>query len=363
MRTFVLPDLGEGLPDGEIVKWHVQEGELIQADAPLVSIETAKAIVEVPSPYTGKILKLHGKSGDIIPTGSALVDYDVELRSDSATVAGEIKVGNEILVEKPTAIAKGSSLKALPAVRALAKKLNVDLSVVNASGSDGHITLEDVKKASDTLSLLGPLELIRGMRRSMAITMALSHAQVVPVTVVDDADITSWVKEKDFTVRVILAVVSACQEEPLINQWYDAQAIGRRILSHINIGLAMDTQEGLLVPVIKDAQIKSHQELKNEIAILKNEVKDRTIRPEKMEGASILLSNFGKFAGRYANPIVVPPTVVTIAIGAKRDTPSVQNGEIVIRSMLPLSLTFDHRALTGGDATRFLSALIKCLQK
>lgn len=363
MKTFHLPDLGEGLPDGEITKWHVNEGDLIQIDEPLVSIETAKAIVEVPSPFTGKVAKLHGKEGDIIPTGAPLVDFESQEKKESSTVAGEIKVGTEILTEKATPIANAlGNKKALPAVRAFAKKMNVDLTRVIPSGPDGTITMEDVKKAKENLADSGPLEPLKGVRRHMAMIMAQSHAEVVPVTVVDDVDITAWAKDKNFTVRVIKALVKACEEEPALNAWYDGQAMGRRLHSQVNMGLAVDTAEGLFVPVITDAGSKSPDELRSEIEKLKQEVKDRTISPQKLQGASIVLSNFGKFAGRYANPIIVIPTVAIIGVGVIREEVVPVNGEPQVRSILPLSLSFDHRAVTGGEATRFLAALMKYLQ-
>lgn len=364
MKTFHLPDLGEGLPDGEIVKWHVKEGDLVNIDDPLVSIETAKAIVEVPSPYTGKIAKLHGSQGDIIPTGSPLADFNVAQKEESSTVAGEIKVGNEILTEKAIPISgRAGSIKVLPAVRALAKKLNVDLATIIPSGADGTISANDVHRASETLSKAGPMEPLRGVRRAMASAMAQSHAEVVPVTVMDDVDISTWVKEKDYTVRTLLAMVAACQKEPSLNAWYDNQAMGRRLLSAVHIGLAVDTSDGLFVPVIRDVQEKSAIELRNEIEQLKKEVNDRTIDPQKLHGATIVLSNFGKFAGRYANPIIVPPTVAILGVGVWRDQVIPVKGEPAIRAMLPLSLSFDHRAVTGGEAVRFLSELMQNLQK
>ncbi len=363
MKTFHLPDLGEGLPDGEITKWHVKVGDMVKVDEPLVSIETAKAVVEVPSPFTGKVTKLYGKEGDIIPTGSALVDVEGEEKKDSGTVAGEIKVGDEIISEKATSISgRATGIKVLPAVRALAKKLNVDLNMVTPSGNDGTITADDVKKASETLTQAGPLEPLKGVRRAMAMAMAQSHAEVVPVTILDDVDITSWVKEKDFTVRVMLAIVKACQKEPSLNAWYDGQAMGRRILSNINIGLAMDSHDGLFVPVVKDVQEKSAQEIRKEIERLKVEVDKRTVSPQTLQGATIVLSNFGKFAGRYANPIIVIPTVAILGVGALREEVRAVNGKPEIRSVLPLSLSFDHRAVTGGEATRFLAVMMEALR-
>lgn len=363
MKTFHLPDLGEGLADGEITKWHVNVGDSIQVDEPLVAIETAKAVVEVPSPYAGKVTKLYGAQGDVILTGAPLADFEVAHKEESQTVAGEIKVGNEVLEEKASFVSKaGQGVKALPAVRALAKKLNVDLTTVTPTGENGVISAEDVKRASESLHEAGPLERLHGVRRTMAMVMAQAHAEVVPVTVMEDADITAWIKEKDISVRVILALVKACQAEPSLNAWYDNQSLGRRLLSQVHVGLAMDTADGLFVPVIRDAQNKTPAELRAEIEELKIEVNNRTIRPERLHGASIVISNFGKFVGRYANPMVVPPTVAILGVGAWRDEVVPYNGVPAIRARLPLSLTFDHRAVTGGEATRFLGAIIQQLQ-
>lgn len=363
MKTFLLPDLGEGLPDGEITEWHVKEGDDIQADSPLVSIETAKAIVEVPSPYTGKIAKLHGKKGDIILTGSPLVDFTVAAREESGTVAGEIKVGHEVMTEQAMSISsRVQGVKVLPAVRALAKKLNVDLASITPTGADNTITADDVKNASELLTNAPPLEPLRGVRRFMATVMAQSHAEVVPVTVVDDADVSAWVQEKDFTTKVILAIVKACSEESALNAWYDGKAMGRRVFKEVHVGLAIDTIDGLFVPVIRDAQSKTRDQIRSEIETLKNEVRARTIAPSKLQGSTILLSNFGNFAGRYANPIVVPPTVAILGVGSLRKEVLPYEGVPTIRSVLPLSLSFDHRAVTGGEATRFLSLLLRHLQ-
>lgn len=365
MKTFILPDLGEGLAEGEISKWHVKEGDEIQIDAPLVAIETAKAIVEIPSPYAGKVRKLYGVEGDIIATAAPLVDFELleTSREESQTVAGEIKVGNEILQEKASSISKiEQGVKALPAVRALAKKLKVDLTTVAPTGENGVITADDVKRASEALNEAGPLEPLRGVRRTMAMIMAQSHVEVVPVTLMDDADVTDWIKQKDITVRLILAIVKASQAEPALNAWYDNQSMGRRLLSNVNVGLAIDTADGLFVPVIRDAQSKTAETLRAEIEVLKSEVKNRTIAPEKFHGASIVLSNFGKFAGRYANPVVVPPTVAILAAGAWREEVLSYQGVPSIRTTLPLSLTFDHRAVTGGEASRFLGEIITALK-
>lgn len=365
MKTFYLPDLGEGLPDAEIVKWHVAEGDAVKEDDALVSMETAKAVVEVPSPFTGKVIKCHGNPGDIIKTGAPLVEFEIkEQRKDTGTVAGKIEESDAVIQEAALSISgKASGVKVLPAVRALAKKLNIDLSLVTPTGANNTITADDVKRASEALNQAGPIEPLRGVRRAMAAAMTQSHAEVVPVTIYDDADIHAWAANGDYTVRMIMAMVKACQTEPALNAWFDGHQLGRRLLKEVHLGLAMDTPDGLFVPVIRDAQNKNANALRDEINQLKQEVQSRTIKPEKLQGATIVLSNFGKFAGRYANPIVVVPTVAILGVGALRKEVVVVNNDPQVHEVLPLSLTFDHRAVTGGEATRFLKVIMDTLKE
>tara|TARA_R110002110_G_scaffold400317_2_gene616700 strand:+ start:55221 stop:56324 length:1104 start_codon:yes stop_codon:yes gene_type:complete len=364
MKIFNLPDLGEGLPDAEIIQWHVSEGDTIKEDEALVSMETAKAVVEVPSPYSGKIMKLHGVAGDVVQTGASLVSFDVLDKADTGTVAGKIEQSDTVIQQAATSVSgKSSGVKVLPAVRALAKKLDVDLKSVTPTGANGTITADDVRKANDTLNAAGPLELLRGTRRAMAAAMSHSHSEVVPVTINDDVDIQAWAEGGDYTVRIIQAMVKACKSEKALNAWFDGQAIGRRVLDNVNLGIAMDTQDGLFVPVMKDAQDKSAQAIRDEVNTLKKEVLDRTIGAEKLQGSTIVLSNFGKFAGRYANAVVVPPTVAILAVGALRQEVVVVNGDPQVHAVLPLSLTFDHRSVTGGEATRFLGVVMEELRK
>lgn len=364
MKTFYLPDLGEGLPDAEIVTWHVTEGKQVKEDELLVSMETAKAVVEVPSPFTGTISKLYGKPGDIIKTGAPLVAFDVKEKKDSGTVAGKIEEGNQIVQDTALTVSgSGRGVKVLPAVRALAKKLGVDLSLVKTTGANGIITADDVKLAASNLNQAGPITPLRGTRRAMATTMAAAHREVVPVTIYEDADIHAWAKQGDYTVRVIQAMVKACQAEPALNVWFDAEQMGRRMLKDIHLGLAMDTADGLFVPVMKDVHTKDAASIRTEINELKQAVQTRAIKPESLQGATIVLSNFGKFAGRYASPVVVPPTVAILGVGALRKEVKVVNDDPKVIEVLPLSLTFDHRAVTGGEATRFLRYMLEALEK
>lgn len=371
MTLFKLPDLGEGLPDAEIVQWHVKEGDKVKTDQLLVSMETAKAIVEVPSPYCGQILKLYGQKGDVILTGAPLVEFELldkksenqpPKREDTGTVVGKVEVGNGVLLETPSQVSSG--IKVLPAVRALAKKLKVDLTQIKPTGPNGLITQEDVKLAQQMFSQAGPLEPLQGVRKAMALSMQQSHAQVVPVSVFDEADITEWGQDnKDYTVRLLQAIIYACQKEPALNAWFDGVSLGRRVLKEVHIGVAIDTPEGLFVPVIHNAQDKPASDLRQIVDRLKMEVQNRSIAASDLKGGSITLSNFGKFAGYYASPIVIPPTVAILGVGAVREVVRVIEGKIAIRMILPLSLTFDHRAVTGGEATRFLGALLAHLAR
>ncbi len=205
-------------------------------------------------------------------------------------------------------------------------------------------------------------EPLRGVRRAMLNSMVHSHTEVVPVSIFDEADIHAWDPNTDITVRLIRAIVTASQKEPALNAWFDSKHAARQCFSEVHLGLAMDNDEGLFVPVIHDAAKHSDQELRHMINEFKKAVSERTIGAEHLKGATITLSNFGKFAGKFASPIIVPPMVSILAVGRLYQAAVVNNGNIEAHNMLPLSLSFDHRAVTGGEATRFLGAIIESLQ-
>ncbi len=442
IKTFHLPDLGEGLPDATIVEWHVKEGDYIKLDAPLCSMETAKAVVDVPSPYTGTVKKLHGAPGDIIETGAALADFEPDPnakqraeaeatghhhgpkkaeapapapapapaakaatadREDEGTVVGAIVSGNTVHVEQAASI---GGVKAVPAVRALAKKLKVDLARVRPSGADGVVTMQDVKDAAANGSAplgaaparavpasagrhlapelppaepqRGPVSLagkpvrtappgvyasgqpeqLKGVRRNMARVMAEAHANVVPTTLVDDADLHAWIGKQDITARLIRSIVAACKAVPALNAWFDGKNLTRTLHPHVDIGIAVDTDDGLFVPALRNADVLDATGVRAAIKRLRTAVEDRTIPASELSGYTISLSNFGMFAGRYATPVVVPPTVAIIGAGKLcHDVVAVMGG-IEVHRRMPISLTFDHRAATGGEAARFLKALL-----
>ena len=354
-NIFKLPDLGEGLPDAAISQWHVKVGDTIKLDQLLVSMETAKAVVDVPSPVTGTIVKLYGEAGDIIDTGNSLVEFDCQVdktqtrKQDTGTVAGKIEIGNKII---------NNSVKAVtPAVRALAKKLNVDLSCVAGSGPNNIITAADIKKFEAVTG-----EPLKGVRRAMAYAMGEAHKSIVPVTVVDDAVLLNWHEKYDISVRVMQAVTQACAAEPALNVWFDDKNNTLQRHQQIDLGIAMDTADGLFVPIIKNIAAKNPAELRHELNILKSQVAARTIAQDKLTEATITVSNFGKFCGRYANPIVIPPQVAIVGIGMLREEVVAVAGNPEVAKVLPLSITVDHRAVTGGEATRFLAAIINSLR-
>ena len=368
MKYFKLPDLGEGLMEAEIVEWHVKAGDQVKADQLMLSVETAKAIVEVPSPQDGEIAALFGEAGDTIHVGEPLVEFVGE-QEDSGTVVGDLS-GHQSSAQEDIfvigAVARqrdGQKVKATPSVRALAKRLGVDLTSIKPTGADGKVTLEDIEQAARLNESKGQAEPLKGVRKAMAKAMIQSHEQVVPVTLFDDADIQAWSNDQDITMRLTHAIAQACTAEPALNVWFDGEHLSRRMLKQVDLGIAVDTEEGLFVPVLRDIGNRPMDDLRNGLNNLRAAVKSRKIPPKEMLGATITLSNFGTMAGRYASPIVVPPQVAIIGAGCVRDEVVAVDGQPAVHRILPLSLTFDHRAITGGEAARFLHVLIEDLKK
>ncbi len=369
MKYFKLPDLGEGLPEAEIVEWHVKEGDQVKTDQILVSVETAKAIVEVPSPQDGVIAHLFGDAGDTIHTGEPLIEYASEEDEDTGTVVGKIPdadnsaQGDQFIIGAAPSTRAHQAVRTTPAVRALAKRLNVDLTGLQGSGRDGTVTPQDVEQAANMDRKHGRAEPLRGVRKQMAKTMAAAHAEVVPVTLCEDVDIDCWPEGTDVTMRLVNAIAGACKASPAMNTWFDGNTLSRRQHSKIHLGVAVDTDQGLFVPVLRDIGGRSSEDLRAGLDQMRADVKARTIPPKELQGATITLSNFGTIAGRYASPIVVPPQVAILGAGVIREQPVAVNGELKIHRVLPLSLTFDHRAATGGEAARFMREVLQILER
>ena len=449
-KTFFLPDLGEGLPDAEIVEWMVKVGDTIKLDEPLVSMETAKAVVELPSPYSGKLLRVAGGPGDVISTGAWLVEMELDASlpqraeaqdtghshghgapapvgaalvgaalaaippptfaakaaptgvaptkaapTDAGTVVGAMQSSDAVRSE--TAIAIGG-VKAMPAVRALAKKLGVDLNRVAPTGADGVVTLGDVKQAAAAPANVGAAlvgaafvgaalaaipptavaakaaptlaartmdsdEPIRGVRRNMVRVMSQAHAEVVPTTLMDDADLHAWSHGEDIMARLIRSLVHAATAEPALNAWLNAKEGTLRRHSRVDVGIAVDSPEGLFVPALRNCDQLDPRQVRSELNRLRDGVKNRSLPAKDLTGYTLMLSNFGVFAGKYATPIVVPPCVCIVGAGRLHYAIVPVLGGMETHRMMPLSLTFDHRAATGGEAARFLRVMIDDLQR
>ena len=370
MKIFNLPDLGEGLPDAEIQNWHVNVGDQLEHDQIMVSVETAKAVVEVPAPFTGTVAKLYGKPGEIIKTGQPLIAIQTsgEASEDAGTVAGKIEKGHEVLDEDPCGITPQTTtlrIKATPAIKQLAKQHQVDLKTIQGSGINGIITRDDVlakaQQVHITIQQNDEIHEMHGSRRRMALGMTQAMQAIVPVTLNEDANVSHWTADTDKTVTVIKALVKACKTIPILNSHFDPINMQRIQKAQLNLGLALDTKEGLYVPVIRCADQGSEATLRAAIERFKRGVQDRSLTPEDYQGATITLSNFGSLAGRYANPIIVPPQVAILGVGKLREQAVVVNGNIQAQATLPLSVTIDHRVITGGEASRFLSVLMAAL--
>jgi pyruvate dehydrogenase E2 component (dihydrolipoamide acetyltransferase) len=361
MKAFHLPDLGEGLQEARIIEWHVQPGDQVQLDQPLLSVETAKAIVEIPSPHTGRISRLLGAPDDMVRTGAPLVVFEGGAEdADAGTVVGRIEAAPRPPPSpSPAPAGPGApAVKALPAVRLLARQLGVELAGVAASGAGGIITADDVRRAASAPSGMPAAAPLRGLRLGMAQAMAKSREQVAAATIVDDADIESWAPGARITVRLMRALVAGCRAEPALNAWYEHGSMARRLLPGIDIGIAIDLADGLLVAVLRDAAGRDAAGLQQELLRLQAGAAARTLKPEELRGHSITLSNFGMLGGRYAVPAVVPPSVAILAAGRARRQPVVAGDILAAHRLLPLSLSFDHRAVSGGEAARFLAAVI-----
>jgi pyruvate dehydrogenase E2 component (dihydrolipoamide acetyltransferase) len=376
MSVFKLPDLGEGLPDAVVREWYVAEGDTVAVDQPLVAMETAKALVDVPAPFAGVIATLHGQVGDTIDTGAPLITFQgtdnaSEEEHDAGTVVGNVESSNKVIASEKGSMQQvrersSSGIKATPQVRMLAQQLGVDLASLN---SGAPITADDVKqaagaggrKARPQQNFTGTAIKLNQVRRAMVQSMEQSLSEIVPVTLVDDANIQSWVGKADMTVRILRAIANACQQEKNLNAFFDSTGECIYQQESINVGLAVDTPEGLFVPVMKDISNRSDDDLRAQINQFKDYAQNKSFPAEELKGATILLSNFGTFAGRYANPVLVPPLVTIIGVGKARVEPAVVDGEIQACKILPLSVTADHRAVTGGELSRFLAALLQNL--
>lgn len=365
MSRFALPDLGEGLQEAEIVSWHVAQGDHVVVDQPLLAVETEKAVVEIPSPQAGHIARLLAKVGERVKVGAALLEFEEGPHAEAGTVMGQL--AEPAPAAAPPAVAAAApapgAIRATPAVRARARELGVDLARVTPTGPGNTVTMSDVQATAAGAVAGQAAAPLRGARRTMAANMARAWREVVHATLQDEADIEAWAPSEDLTGRLVRAMIAGCRAEPALNASYDAASMSLRENPTIDLGLAIDSPDGLFVPVLRDAAREAPQGWRRQIDAFKRGVQERSLTPADLRGATITLSNFGSIAGRHASLIVMPPQVAILGVGRVVALPARgADGGVALHRGLPLSLTFDHRAVTGGMAGRFLRAVIADLE-
>jgi len=398
---FKFPDLGEGITEGEIKKWLVKVGDVVKEDQSLAEVETDKAVVEVPSPEAGKILRLDHDEGDLVRVGEVLAVIGEEGEEPAAKKVPEeapekapaetvkkresVSVVGELPEEEP--------VKALPKVRKLAKELGVDLVEIKGTGPGKRITEEDVRKAIPgkevkerrpkkvpKFDMYGWIDRrpLKGVRRTIANRMPEWQAKMAQVTSMDVVDVTKLVELREsrkeevakqrgvkltYMPFVIKAVVEALKEHPILNSALDEEGEEIIIKKYYNIGVAVATEDGLIVPVVKGADQKSILELAEEVRKLAEQAQARKLDLADLKGGTFTITNYGVFGGTYGTPIINYPEAAILGTGKIMDQPMVVNGEVKVRKVMHLSLTFDHRILDGAEAAQFMNALMRYLEE
>jgi 2-oxoisovalerate dehydrogenase E2 component (dihydrolipoyl transacylase) len=398
-REFLLPDLGEGLEEAEVIRWLVGEGDRVELNQPLVEVNTAKAMVEIPSPFEGIVTKLHAADGDIVEVGTPLVTFDLasesaggeperspeEAPSPGATGRRPVLVGYGVSDDddpgaEPVRVLEHRSgpAKATPPVRRRARELGVDLSAVPGSGPDGRITREDVEAAAGASSPAADVARVdripvRGTRRLIAQKVSRSARDIPHVTTFLTVDCSSLMAFRDEIAGrigraisplpiVVRALGETIERHPQLNASFDADASQIVMHADCHVGIATDTDRGLVVPVVRDVRAKGIAAISDEIAGLAASARDGTIRPEQMVGGTITLTNVGSFGAESGTPIINAPEGAILATGVIAPRALVVEGEVVARPAMTLSLSFDHRLLDGAQAGRALRGLADLLE-
>ena len=374
---FRLPDLGEGITEAEVRRWLVHEGDMVSEHQTVAEIETDKAVVELPAPRAGRVARIAVEEGVMAKVGDLLLviagpGESAEARPKSVSVVGTL----------PEAEEEEGAVLATPAVRKRARELGVSLEKISGSGPRGSVTLEDLEKAApaakSTEDRHGEADRVplRGVRRTIARNLVKAHLATAFVTCMAEADVTDlWemrrrevaaMKEKGIHLTYfpffIKAIQHAVAEYPLLNASVDEEREEIVVKRYCNIGVAVDTADGLMVPVVKDVAKKSILDLAMEIQKLGERARERKITLEEMQGSTFTITDFGHFGGSYATPIINYPDVAILGCGRIADKPWVKDGQIVVRKILPLSLTFDHRVTDGVYAASFLTRVTAYLE-
>jgi pyruvate dehydrogenase E2 component (dihydrolipoamide acetyltransferase) len=415
---FKLPDLGEGLTEGEIVEWLIKEQDHIEEGQVFVKVETDKAVLEIPSPRKGVVIQIRAAAGETVQVGEVILVIGEEgeepkpeakpeepAKRPSVGVVGVLEEAPEETGQKPEKAPVEAvpqrpegrvEVLAMPAVRKFARELSVDLTTIKGSGPRGRITKEDVQKAAEKKEEEKPPEKVeavkaarkydmygyvervplRGMRKTIARAMVKSKYTAPHVTAMDEADITRLAalraREKEKVAEkgihltylpfVIKAVVAGLEEHPYVNASLDDEDEEIILKKYFNLGVAVDTKDGLMVPVVKNAKEKSILQLANELTQLSERARSRSIDLADLKGGTFTITNYGAVGGIFGSPIINHPEVAILGLGRILEKPVVVEGKIEVRKMLPLSLSFDHRVVDGAEAARFLNTIIDHLE-
>ncbi|MDQ3671671.1 MAG: 2-oxo acid dehydrogenase subunit E2 [Actinomycetota bacterium] len=358
-HSFKLPDLGEGLTEGEVARWLVTEGQALAEDDPLVEIQTDKATVEIPSPFAGTVLKIVVAEGEVAAVGAVLVvigEPGESVEEPAATAPRTSRSQGGSPVSRP----QSARVQATPLVRRIAAELGVDLAAVTATGSGGRITEDDVRGAAGGgAAAEGRREPLRGVRRLVSEHMTRAHREVPAVTWVEECDFERV--ERDRLVAIVVqAVAQSLIEFPELNARLESEAIV--YLDRYDIGVAVQTEQGLVVPVVRGADSATIEELDADIRRLADGARAGALTPDEVRGSTFTVTSAGKLAGLFQTPIVNHPEVGILSIGRIAERPVVREGEIVVRRTGTISISFDHRVVDGARAAEFGLAVIARLE-
>jgi pyruvate/2-oxoglutarate dehydrogenase complex dihydrolipoamide acyltransferase (E2) component len=362
---FKLPDLGEGLTEGEIARWLVQEGQEIGEDDPLVEIATDKTTVEIPSPAAGTVARILVAEGEVVPVGTVLVvigDNGAPGPRNTLLQGQEGAVAS--VAQRPpeprNRLLQGGQVRATPLVRRLARELGVDLATVAGTGPQGRITEGDVRgDAPAAAPSPERREPIRGIKRQMFEHLTRAHA-IPAVTWVEEADFTD-VDLKQLLPLVLQAVASALQEFPELNARIDGNDLV--LVDRYDIGVAVQTEQGLVVPVVRDCNARTLDELDAEVRRLADAAQAGKLTPEELRGGTFTVTSAGRSAGLFVTPLINHPEVAILGVHRIEDRAAVRDGNVVVRKLGNVSVTFDHRVIDGKRAADFGLAVIARLQK
>jgi pyruvate/2-oxoglutarate dehydrogenase complex dihydrolipoamide acyltransferase (E2) component len=364
---FKLPDLGEGLTEGEVARWLVSEGDEVAEDQPLVEIQTDKTTVEIPSPAAGKVAQILVEEGKVVPVGTVLVVIggDGAEPERDASPKEDVEPKRDMSQGLAPGPVPAGRVRATPLVRRLAKELNVDLETLTGTGPQGRVTEADVRGAATSGGQApGPVpegrrEPLRGVRRLIAEHMARAHKEVPAVTWVEECDF-SGVDLKLLVPTVLKACAETLKEFPELNARLEGDEIV--YLDRYDLGVAVQTDDGLIVPVVRNCDSASLGELTDEVKRLADAARSGALKPDELRGSTFTVTSAGKLAGLLQTPIVNHPEVGILSIGRIADRPVVREGALAVAPTGYVSLTFDHRVVDGARAAEFGLAVIRRLE-